>query len=85
MPSNVPLFGLFFTVNEWLHTMIVKTVGFDEIDNVEFVNLILASVAYPEEKPLAQLLWRAVVKLEIEVVFKFADLSSSVQVATFKP
>lgn len=65
MPSNVSLLGLFFTVNEWLHTMIVKTVRFDEIDDVEFVNLILASVAYPEEKPLTQLLGSSMVKFEI--------------------
>jgi len=84
MPSNVSLLGLLFTVNKWLHTMIVKTVRFDEIDNVEFVNLILARVAYPEEKPLTQLLWSAVVKFEIEVIFKFAHLGGSVQVATFK-
>ena len=44
MPAYAPCFGLFLTVDEWFHPMVVKAVRLDQIDDIELVNLIFARV-----------------------------------------
>ena len=65
--------------------MIVETVRLDQIDYIKLVDLVLARVAYPEKEPLAQLLWGTMVEFQIQIIFKFTELSGSMEIATLKP
>lgn len=84
MPAYVLRLCLFLAIYQGLHPVVVQAVWLDEVDDVKLVDLILSSVGDAEVEPLAELGGRAMVKLEIEVVFKFIDLSRSVQIAALE-
>ena len=84
MPAIFLEFCLLFAVDERLHSMVIERIRLNQVDYVELVNNVLASVACAEEKPLTQLGGRAIVKLQFQVIFKFADLGCSVQITAFK-
>ena len=88
VPSPVPpgflQFCLFLAVNERLHAVVVERVGLDQIDYVELVHYVFASVAGAEEEPLALLGRSTVVELQLQIVFELSNLSCPVQVSAFK-
>ena len=65
MPTYLALLCLFLTVDERFHTMIIQAIRLDEVDDVEAVGLALASIRHSEVEPLAELLWRTMVKFKI--------------------
>jgi len=52
MPSHLPGLGLFLTVDKRLHAVVVEAVRFYQIDDVEFVRLILPCVRDSKVEPL---------------------------------
>ena len=85
MPANTPCLSLFLAVNQRFHAMIVETVRLDQIDYIKLVDLVLARVAYSEKEPLAQLLWGSMIEFQIQIIFKFTELSGSMEIAALKP
>ena len=77
VPANVPRLSLLLTVNQWFHAMVVQTVRLDQVDNIEPVRLILPRVRHSKIKPLCELLRCPMIKLQVQVVFKFAYLGGS--------
>ena len=65
-PSVPPLqcvLSFLFAVEQWAHTMVVQTVWFVKVSDVESVNLSLSRVGDPEVEPLRKLAWAPMVKL----------------------
>lgn len=85
VPAYIFTFGVFLAIYQGLHAVVVETVRLDQIHDVELVDLVFARVGYSEVEPLAQLLRRPMVKLQIEVVLPLAHLGRSVQVPTLEP
>jgi hypothetical protein len=52
MPSHVPGLSLFLAVNERLHPVIVEAIRLDQVNDVEFVRLVLPCVSDSEVEPL---------------------------------
>ena len=65
--------------------MVVEGIRLNQIDYIELIGDVFPSVGHPEEVPLTQLLRCPVVELQLQIVFKLADLGCSVQIATFEP
>ena len=65
MPANLSEFCLLLAVHKRLHSLIVQAVRFDQVYNIEFVGLILASIAHAEVKPLAELLGAPMIELQL--------------------
>ena len=53
MPAYVSSIRFFLAVDKGLHSMVIQAVRFDQIDDVELVDLILSSVGETEVEPLA--------------------------------
>ncbi len=85
VPAYIPCLSLFLTVNQRFAAMIVETVRLDQVDYIKLVDLILTRVAYSEKEPLAQLLWGSMIEFQIQIIFKFTELSGSMEIAALKP
>ena len=80
VPPDLPRFGLLLAVYKRFHAVVVETVRLYQVHDVEFVEGSLASVANSEVKPLAQLLRRPVVELQLQFILEFAYLRCAVKV-----
>jgi hypothetical protein len=84
MPANAFLLRVFLRVNQWLHSLVVKRVGLDQVYEVELVGLILARVSHPEVIPLRLDYCCAMILFKLKVIFKFRDLHSLSKISAFK-
>ena len=73
-----------FRVHEWLHSVIVETIWFQQVDDVKLIRFPGSSVAYPKIKPLGLPLDQKV-RPKNQIVFILVDLNCSSQIGTFKP
>ena len=78
MPPIFLEISLLFAVDKWLHSMVVERVWLDQVNYVEFVNNVLTRVSSPEVEPLTLLGRCTVIEFQLQVIFKFSDLSCSV-------
>ena len=58
--------------------MIIRRVGLDQINNIEFVCGTFSGILYTEVEPLGKRLYRTMVKFKLQIVLKFANLGCSV-------
>ena len=56
LPANVMGFGLFFRIEQWLHTPIVKTSRLGKVDNSESVDYFCLGISDLEIVPLSVLI-----------------------------
>ena len=64
--------------------MIVQTIWLYQVHDIELVGLVPSCVGDSKVEPLAELRGRAMVELQVKIVFEIADLSRSVQVSAFE-
>ena len=83
-PNATALFSFLLGVDEWLHTLVVRTLVLDEIYEVEFVVDALLHVGHSEVVPLG-VGGGAVVVLQDHVVLILSDLDCSAKVSRLKP
>ena len=74
MPAYASSIRFFLAVDKRLHSMVIQAVRFDQIDDVELVDLILSGIGETEVEPLAELGRAPMVKLQIQVVLKLTYL-----------
>lgn len=71
---------LYFRIHQRLHALVVATLGFDEVDDVEFIGNVLSSVLDLEEEPLGVIIGPVVI-LKNEIILKLPDLDSAAEVS----
>ena len=80
LPALPASLGFSLRVDDWPHPLIVETVRFHEVDDVESVGLPCFSVCYPEVIPLS-VAPSVIVRLEDQVVFELVYLNCSSKIA----
>ena len=84
--SSLPAFSLLccsLRVDKWTHSMVVQTVRFHQVDDVETIGFACFCVADPEIEPLG-VSTCVVVWLKDQIVFILIDLDRSSKIAAFK-
>jgi hypothetical protein len=76
-------FRLFLRIDERSHSLIVRTLWLNEVDDVELVSYSFSIVADLEVVPLS-IVVSTIVVLKDEVIFEFTNLDSSSQIATLE-
>ncbi len=82
-PAFAISFGFYLAVHERAHSMVVKRVGLEQVDDVEAVGAACARVWQSEIVPLCEPP-RIVVRLKNQVIFELIHLDCPTQVARFK-
>ena len=76
VPPLTELFGFNLRIHQRLHAMIVETIRFQQIYDVEAVELVGSRVLHTEIVPLG-VASRAIIWLEDKIVLEFVHLNSS--------
>lgn len=79
-PKPTLIVRFYFRIYQWLHALIVATLWFDEVDDVELIGNVFASVLNLEEEPLGVVVCTVVI-LKYEIVLELANLDSPAEVA----
>jgi hypothetical protein len=71
---------LLLGVEQRLHSLIVRTLRFHQVDDVELVSNVFLDILYPEVEPL-RVVSGIVVVFQYQVIFVLSDFDSSTEVA----
>jgi hypothetical protein len=82
-PTYLLLLRTLHWIYQRLHTLIVGTLRFDQINDIELVDSIFPGIAHFEEEPLG-VIARRIVVLQDQVILKLAHLHCSPQIPTLK-
>lgn len=70
----------FLRVEKWFHTLVIRALGFNQVDNIKFVVCELLYVLDSEVEPLGKSSCHMIV-LKYQIVFVVSDLDGSSQVS----
>jgi len=77
--SSIILLSFLFRVKEWFHTLVIRTFGLDQIDNIELVSSEFLDVLHSKVEPLG-VCSSIVIVLQDQVIFILSNFNSSSQV-----
>jgi len=81
---SIVAIGFFFWIKQRFHSLVVRALWFDQINDVEFISRKFFDILNLEIKPLSK--GRCIVIVfEYQIVFIITNFNSSTQVSRFKP
>ncbi len=82
VPAFSKFLGLYFGIHKWLHSMVVETVRFKQVDNVEAVSTAWSCILNSEIVPLC-VATSPVVWFKYQVILELIYLDSSAEISRF--